>query len=157
MIVALYTDGGVIGRNPSTIGGTWAFCAVDESDNRVMQRSGVVFATAVRFITNNHTEQIAIVKALEAMPAGWSGKLYTDSWVALVRVFKNGKTRNLPRNIIDRTTAARQRLGEIEPVLLAGHPTKAELAGGVKGKLPVSQHNVWCDQQCRAEALKHKK
>ncbi len=30
-IVALYTDGGVIGQNPSLVGGTWAWCLVDAS------------------------------------------------------------------------------------------------------------------------------
>lgn len=35
-------------------------------------------------------------------------------------------------------------------VLLQGHPTKADLACGIgkKRNLPVSIHNVWCDEAC---------
>jgi ribonuclease HI len=151
MIISLYTDGGVIGRNPSDIGGTWAWCGVDETGTRVLEESGRV--QAFRPITNNHTEQIAIVKALEAMPEGWTGKLYTDSFVAMVRVFFNGKTRNLPINIIERTQAAVKRLGKVKPVLIAGHPNKSELANGIGRKgLPVSEHNVWCDNACKEQA-----
>jgi hypothetical protein len=39
----LYTDGGVIGANPSPFGGTWAYCIVDTADNqRVTCNSGVI-------------------------------------------------------------------------------------------------------------------
>lgn len=149
MIVALYTDGGVIGKNPSTIGGTWAWCGVDENGEQVIHRGGVVPCVG-KPITNNHTEQIAITLALEAMPDGWSGTVYSDSQVALGRVFKGWKEKNLPRNISERSTAAVKRLGKITPVLLQGHPTKADLLAGVGAKrgLPVSVHNQWCDEEC---------
>lgn len=60
MIVALYCDGGVIGRNPSKFGGTWAWCAVDETGARVIERSDRIDCRPFQLITNNHTEQIAI-------------------------------------------------------------------------------------------------
>lgn len=153
-IVAVYTDGGVIKKNPSAIGGTWAWCAVDAEGNRVAQASGVVPAPLGRTVSNNHTEQIALVKAMEALPEGWSGRFYSDSQVALGRVFLNWATNNLPKNIIERTNAARLRLGKCDWRLLQGHPTKAELEAGwgVKRELPVSVHNVWCDKACTREA-----
>lgn len=156
---ALYCDGGVIQKNPSTIGGTWAWCAVDATGNRVMQQGGVCPAPAGRPITNNHTEQIAITLALEAMPEGWSGTVYSDSMVALGRVFQGWRTKNLPENISRRSAAAVARLGKIETVLLQGHPTKADLERGIGAKrgLPVSIYNVWCDAECNRQAAAYLK
>lgn len=152
-VVALYADGGVVGKNPSTIGGTWAWCGVDAEGNRVVGRGGFVPAT-VRPVTNNHTEQIAITLALEAMPDGWSGTVYSDSMIALGRVFKGWREKNLPRNVSERSAAAVARMGRVETVLLQGHPTKADLAAGVGKKrgYPVSIHNVWCDKECGRQA-----
>lgn len=155
-VVALYCDGGVILKNPSNIGGTWAFCGVNAVGERIIEQSGVVPANG-RDISNNHTEQIAITKALEAMPDGWSGIVHSDSMIALGRVFKGWREKNLPRNISDRSRIAVQRLGKIETVLLQGHPTKADLAAGIgkKRNLPVSIHNVWCDKACGLEGKKY--
>lgn len=153
-IVAIYTDGGVILKNPSTIGGTWAWCAVDARGNRVIERGGAVPARDGQPITNNHMEQIALTLALEAMPDGWSGTVYSDSMIALGRVFKGWRLKNLPANVAKRSAAAVARLGHIETVLLQGHPTKADLACGMgkKRNLPVSIHNVWCDAECGLQA-----
>lgn len=153
-IVAVYCDGGVIRKNPSSIGGTWAWCAVDAEGSRVASDSGVVIPKPGRTVSNNHTEQIALVKAMEALPEGWSGRFYSDSQVALGRVFLNWATNNLPGNIIARTNAALLRLGKCDWRLLQGHPTKAELESGwgKKRDLPVSIHNVWCDQECTRQA-----
>lgn len=155
-IVALYADGGLIGRNPSDIGGTWAWCGVDRNYNRVIESGGVVPANG-QPITNNHMEQIAITLALEAMPDGWEGAVYSDSNVALGRVFRGWKQKNLPANVAKRSAAAVARLGEINVVLLQGHPTRKDLANGIgeKRHLPVSIHNVWADRRCREEARKY--
>ena len=77
--VALYCDGGVIGRNPSSQGGVWAWCGVDKNGTRIIEKGGFVPAPPGVQITNNHTEQIAICLALEAMPDGWSGLVCSDS------------------------------------------------------------------------------
>lgn len=157
-IVALYCDGGVINRNPSMIGGTWAWCGVDEEGNRVMREGGVVEPVDARPVTNNWTEQIAITKALEAMPDGWSGTVYSDSQIALGRVFLRWRTKNLPDNIKQRGIDALKRLGRVTHCLLQGHPTKADLVRGVGAKrgFPVSVHNVWCDEECGRQANSHK-
>ena len=153
-IVALYADGGVILKNPSVIGGTWAWCAVDAEGNRVIERGGSVPAKDGYPITNNHMEQIAVTLALEAMPDGWSGTVYSDSMIALGRVFQGWKLKNLPTNVAQRSAGAVARLGKIETVLLQGHPTKADLASGIGKKrgFPVSIHNVWCDEECGRQA-----
>lgn len=153
-VAALYTDGGVIKKNPSVIGGTWAFVAVDADGHRLFEQSGIVPAPPSRPVSNNHTEQIAITKALEAMPDGWSGTVYSDSQIALGRVFRGWKENNLPRNISERSRAALARMGHIRTVLLQGHPTKADLAVGIgkKRNLPVSIHNVRADELCGIEA-----
>ena len=69
-----------------------AWCGVNEQGNRVIERGGVVPANG-HPITNNHTEQIAITLALEAMPDGWSGTAYSDSMIALGRVFKGCRSK----------------------------------------------------------------
>ena len=155
-IAAIYADGGVILKNPSNIGGTWAWVGVDKNGNRLIEESGVVPAPSGRPVSNNHTEQIAITKALEAMEDGWSGTVYSDSNIALGRVFKGWREKNLPRNISERSRIAVQRLGKIEAVLLQGHPTKKDLESGIgkKRNLPVSIHNVRCDELCGIEAKK---
>lgn len=161
--IALYTDGGVIGSNPSRIGGVWAYCFVDAFGLRIAQASGVITPEQahVPAVTNNLTELLALVYGLERLPAGWTGTVCSDSWVSLLRVYEAAKLRNVPRWLVERLQALQRsgRLADMKYVLLDGHPTKAELAAG-RGKRghPVSEHNVWCDAECnrRAQALRER-
>lgn len=172
-VVELYCDGGVVLKNPSPYGGTWAWVAVDENGEVVKEDSGFVPAPEGRPVSNNHTEQIAIIKGLEAMEPGWSGTVLSDSMIALGRVFQSWRTKNLPDNIIKRTREALMRVGNPKTVLLKGHPTKKELERGTHTKrfktyekgpkivwkdieIPVSIHNVRCDELCGLEAWKVK-
>lgn len=170
-IIAVYTDGGVIGRNPSSIGGTAGWCAVgppkaqpvyvnnfelggtDSKSQRLIERVVRIDAPPNKQITNNITEYIAAVLALEAMEANWSGRFYSDSEITIGRLFSDWRNKNLPPNAIARAKAALARLGSIKPILLEGHPTKLDLERGFgkKGN-PVSVHNVWCDKACSALA-----
>jgi ribonuclease HI len=146
-IVALYADGGVVRGK----GGTWAFCGVNAAGVRILERSGVCRPWPdVGDVTNNHTEQFAIVSALAAVPPGWSGTLYSDSKIAIGRVFWNWRTENLPDRIAKMTAFVKGRIGRVKPMLLQGHPTKIDLEKGYGKKrgLPVSIHNVWCDEAC---------
>lgn len=155
--IALYTDGGVIGANPSTIGGSWAYCFVDAFGLRIAQASGVITPEQAHLqaITNNVTELLALVYGLERLPSGWRGTVYSDSWVSLQRVFLAAKLANVPRWLVERLQALQKsgELADISYVLLDGHPTRAELIAG-KGKRghPVSEHNVWCDAECGERA-----
>lgn len=155
-IAAVYADGGVIGANPSPIGGTWAWCFVNADNQRIHTASGVVLPrTSCPLITNNLTEFLAVVKALEALPEGWSGTVYSDSQVTIGRIFWGWKQNNLPLVLLRQANAAIARLDfqRCTAVLLDGHPTRAQLLAGrgKRGNL-VSEHNVWCDLACQREA-----
>jgi len=151
-ITDLYADGGVIQKNPSPHGGTWAWCGIT-NDTVLATGSGVITPhdAGLPTITNNLTELLAIVQGLEAMPGDWCGTVYSDSWVSLQRVFLHARLRNVPQWLVDRVTHLRRthQLDQIGYVLLDGHPTKAALHSGVgKRGHPVSRWNVWCDQEC---------
>ena len=155
--VALYTDGGVIGQNPSPIGGTWAWCMVNADGTRTRHAYGYVTPAdlGTPTVSNNHTELLALVLGLEALPAGWAGTVCSDSWVSLQRVFLAAKLANVPPWLVERLQTLQKSgaLKQMTYILLDGHPTRAELAAGIgKRGHGVSIHNVWCDQQCSAIA-----
>ena len=150
--VNIYADGGCIGKNPSEIGITWAFCMTDERDELVLQHSGSILLPNG---TNNVAELYACVFALESLDAGWSGKLHSDSKITLGRLFEGWAWRNVPLELVRRASASLERLGAVTPVHLDGHPTKAHLKSGVgKRGNPVSRWNVYCDDLCNREKLK---
>jgi ribonuclease HI len=171
MIMKLFTDGGLVGRNPSSVGGVWAYCIVDDKDEAVTLASGFVPAPQGREITNNHMEMIAAVKGFEALlgllphPADWTGEFWSDSQVTIMRLFQGAKWNNVPANVRNRAETMIEAFGlgknpNIKPILCAGHPTKKELAAGIKNKegkdYPVSVFNKYCDDACRKESKAHK-
>jgi ribonuclease HI len=151
-VKTLYCDGGVIWSGThggSSIGGTWAYCGVDENNELVISDSGFVKVESPKGTTNNHTEFIAAVKALEAMDAGWSGTLACDSKITLGRLFEGSPTKNLPNEWVIRAKDALERLSVITPMHLDGHATKEQLKAGIgKNGNPVSKWNVECDKMC---------
>ena len=161
----LYCDGGVIGKNPSPIGGTWAFCVVDVElfDLHIIEQSGVIVPAQARLpeITNNLTEMLALVRGLQNLPDDWKGTVYSDSQITLGRVFDGWKWNGIPNWLHVEFQRERKRLCNWEYIrwqLLQGHPTRAELDAGIgKRGYPVSIHNQWCDRACGAEADKFMK
>jgi ribonuclease HI len=161
MIYELYADGGVIHKNPSQTGGTWAFRIV-ANGVVVCERSGVItpLQAGLATITNNLTEMLAVVNGLKTLCSTprWVGTVYSDSQITLGRVFEGWKWTGIPAWLhADYQTARRGLLcwDQIQHVLLSGHPTKAQLEAGTgKGGRPVSIHNVWCDKRCGEEAEK---
>lgn len=150
-VVAVYSDGGLLRGNPSSVGGTWAWCHVDASDWRVREQSGVIIPADVEghAVTNHHTEVLALLHGLEALPDGWSGTAYSDSKNALRVFFGEGSLNKLPRAWWPRIGAVLRRLGDMQHIRLDGHPTRAQLAAGVgKRGGPVSEHNVRVDRLC---------
>ncbi len=153
-IKELYVDGGVVGVNPSPIGGTYAWRQVVNGE---VAAEGSHFISAtdarVRAVTNNQTEMLAMIKGLESLPDDWQGTVLSDSRITLGRVFLGWKWSNMPSWVHRRFQAVRARLvhyDQFEHILLDGHPTKAHLEAGVgKRGHPVSIHNVWCDEACR--------
>lgn len=157
-IAKLYADGGVIERNPSPIGGTWAYCHVNSDNTRIHEASGSVTPAdcGVARVSNNMTEFLALLYGLESLPAGWVGKVFTDSGVTLMR-FESPNTiamNGIPDALVERLKAVRAKLGELTFHLLGGHPTKQELKDGFRRKdgKPVSEHNVRCDWLCCEQA-----
>lgn len=150
-VVALYSDGGVVHRNPSPLAGTWAFRLVDARNNAVQAVSGTYVAcgqpgclmrNVARFphwpqatVSNNDMEYVAVVLGLEYLPAGWHGSICTDSQITLLRLFPGvhgARFAGLPEEWIHRGFAAKSRLdwARCKPVLLKGHPSKEALARG---------------------------
>lgn len=158
-VEGVYADGGCILGNPSKHGGTWAFCYTTGPypGIRLFGSSGVVRPGELELdaATNNVTELLAIVIALEQLPIGWNGPVHTDSQNAMnrVRCPDDSKFKNVPGFLVDRAKAATKRLGKLRFVLVGGHPTKSELrTGRNEAGLPVSVHNCWCDGQCQDRA-----
>jgi len=176
--IAMYADGGVIEKNPSPIGGTFAVRII-HADNTTEQHSGIILPKhGMRgFVSNNISELAAVVCGLSKLPDLWRGIIYSDSWVTLQRVFHGAKMNNVPEWLEDKMLQEMQRLEiprfwerltyqeqlkrherrGITYVLLDGHPTKAQLAEGIgKRGNPVSEHNVWCDKECQRLAREYK-
>lgn len=159
-IAALYADGGVISRNPSAIGGTWAWRQVDKDGQPLAEESGVITPSeaGMSMVTNNLTELLALVNGLESLPAGWSGLICSDSNVSIGRLFRGWALRGVPNWLIVRTSTAMQHVDmpNCTPVLLDGHPSREQLEAGVgkRGNV-VSVHNVWCDAACGAQAQRY--
>lgn len=157
--VDAFSDGGVMGRNPSAEGGTWAWCHVLDG-REVRHGKGAVTPAEIGLgrVTNNFTELLAAVLCLEALPDGWAGTLFTDSFVTLVRVHprtKKVRFNGIPEGLVERAKLQKVRLGAYKVVLLGGHPSREELAAGCRkdGKR-VSRWNVLCDERCKSMAAR---
>jgi ribonuclease HI len=160
----VYADGGVILKNPSPIGGTWAYCHIADGvkyrhDSGLVRpahiqypfHDGVTVVAGMDSISNNLTEFYALLMAIEDLPYGWCGRVFTDSGVTLQRFEDpaNVKMKGIPDDWVRRLHNVRRHLGRLEFVLLGGHPNRKELESGIRkdGK-PVSKWNVWCDETC---------
>lgn len=142
-VVSIYTDGSVLHHNPSDLGGPWAWCGIDKEGDMVISGSGIIKGPC----TNNHSEFMAVVMALEAMPDGWGGTVYCDSYITISRLWYGATLSGIPMDLVLRGGAALRRT-KSTGVLVAGHPSKAHLAAGHKNGTPVSEWNVWCDKRC---------
>lgn len=159
-ITEVYTDGGVCRVNPSPHGGTWCFVRVDADGFMADVTGGIVLpeALGVPAVTNNQTELLAAVLALESLPAGWGGTLCTDSQVTVYRLTREKpRFRGIPASLERRCRDARQRAGPgFRAVLVVGHPTRCQVANGQNrfGR-PASRWNVLCDETCSRLAREH--
>ncbi len=154
MIAHLYTDGGVIQKNPSPIGGTWAYCIV--IDNIVHSSGSGVIGVSSDWptVSNNYSEMMAMIRGLEAISTyRVLFDVSCDSAVTIGRIVNSYAWRNLPNDLVLRYQKLRERFNDfkgIDFVQLDGHPTRDQLRSGIGHRgHPVSQWNVWCDKQCR--------
>lgn len=165
-IARVTCDGGVAEKNPSPHGGMWAWRSRTADGQIVAEASGIVLAAEVdltpKQVTNNFTEVLAVLIALEWLPAGWAGEVRTDSLIT-IRCFRNLKPRVwLPKSINTRMVNAVARLGQLSHTLLNGHPTKAQVAQLSQGVAltgergyPLCLDNHWCDMACQAAWIAH--
>jgi ribonuclease HI len=145
----LYCDGGVALKNPSPYCGTWAWLLV-EHDKELQRGSGIVEPADVGLptVSNNLTELLAALRALQGVPEGWEGTLFTDSGVTMYRIAQPDR-RTLPKFWYEMLVGLK-RTRKFQVVLVGGHPTKADLKKGFnKDGKPVSKWNVACDKMCR--------
>ena len=151
MNASLYVDGGVCGRNPSKIGGTWAWILVEDAI-LVKQASGIVTPEdiGVAAVTNNQTELLAAVRALDAAGKEWQGILWTDSQVTKYRLEDSKSFEGVPSWLRLWTLAIRRQPRRYRIKLLGGHPSLQELEQGCRRDgTPVSKWNVFCDEECQ--------
>lgn len=153
--LALFTDGGVVGPNPSKLGGTWAWVAIGLDGVVLHKECGIIEPEdlSVELVTNNHSELFAAWRALEAVPLWWAGTLYTDSKVTLHRLTCGKGFKNVP-NWLRLAVLERRRGHKYRVELVGGHPTRAELEVGVRERngFKVSPFNVRCDELCTLRA-----
>lgn len=161
--LCLYCDGGVIRKNPSPYGGTWAFVLVVNDITVMNKDKGVMFPAIFQqhFITNNQSEMYALLRGLAFLPPDLREiTIASDSYVTLGRAFHGFKWANIPQSMHEMYQNERARLihwDTFHPVLLDGHPTQAQLQAGIgKRGGPVSRWNVMCDQMCREAGEEHK-
>lgn len=150
-VTDVYTDGGLCEANASPTGGSFAFCFVDAGGARLAGFSGPIVpaAAGVRRITSTLTELIAVLLALEPLPDGWAGTVWTDS-TTVNKAIKCGSLPACPEWLGVRLRAARNRLGAVSVEAVGGHPSRKELRiGRTDAGRVASPHNVWVDGECR--------
>jgi len=157
-IISLYCDGGVIGSNPSAIGGTHAYKLIFDDGTEKGNASVLTPDLVGGPVTNNQTEMLALLKGFMELPEDFTGTVYSDSQVTLGRAFMGWKWKNVPtwmHKLYQTQRAKFTNWEQIGYVLLDGHPTRQQLQAGYgKRGHRVSEHNVWCDHECqRAGAM----
>lgn len=140
-------------KSISPVGATWAFCHVSEADELIGMECGYIMAHAlgVDAISSPLAELYAGIRGLWPLPEGWDGTYYCDNESAIGRIFWNWACNGVPEFMIQQTRVLRARLPVKPPVLLGGHPSRADLERGTRAKdgKPVSKWNVLCDKKCR--------
>jgi hypothetical protein len=92
-VLEVYADGGCLGKNPSPLGGTWAWVHVGRGGAVLARGSGVIRAGVGFYgatVSNNVSEFVALLLAIESLPGGWSGPAFTDSNGTLLRFQRPG-------------------------------------------------------------------
>jgi hypothetical protein len=169
-IAYLYTDGGLLMAHPA-IGGTWAYVLLNRERGFLASDSGIVLGsqeprphllhrtlcfTDVPIVKNDLTEMVAVWQGFCHLPDGWSGTVCTDSELTIERLTEIKPWNTIPAWLREEMHRHVRRLGSLEYILYAGHPTKADMARGYQVKesgrcLPVSEWNVLCDTLCNQE------
>jgi ribonuclease HI len=153
---SVYADGGVLEPRGCSAG-SFAWIATNAAGEMIHAESGLIEANDyIPLVTNNQTEFLALLRALESMPDGWNGRVCSDSGITLGRFGQGWRLKNIPPSWCIRLGAVLRRL-DLKPenfILHKGHPTAADLALG-RGQrersgrwYPVNIHQEACDKMC---------
>jgi ribonuclease HI len=149
-IAKLYCDGGLIGSNPSPLGGTFAWIGLDSKGEEIASGKGIILPSDIGMesVSNNVSELYAAMDALEYVGEGWKGIIYTDSKITLHRIEHSKSFKGIP-NFMRLKILDLRRCRKYRVVLLKGHPSQEDLKRGktLDGK-PVSIWNKKCDEMC---------
>lgn len=166
-MLKVFVDGGLLGRNPSPIGGTYGIVYIQIDDTVISELSGVIDAETLGyngFVSNNVSELYALcLGILKITPVhGLEVHFYSDSEITLGRVFCGDALNNVPDWLKEMTRNARLHLRKLNLkgyTLLAGHSSIADCAAGWnKAKnLPASKWNTHVDRMCNQARAKYEK
>lgn len=146
------TDGGLIGAPGKAEGVTWAYVHVNKHGIVIKKESGY----DLRLKTSPQAESLALIKALEALPEGWSGTVEGDCEYSMHVVFNLWRDKKLDPQLKERKNLLN--IGDVKLRHVKGHPSKKDRARGhTKTGKPVSEYNVICDDLCNSAKLKVKK
>lgn len=151
-MIEIYCDGGTIGPNPSSKGGTWAYVVVEDGTELCCSGHVVPSQFNLPWVSNNVSELYATLMGLEEVGAVGECSIHTDNYCTYCRLKKRRSWKGVPDWMITRVKKACSRVKKLRVVLVAGHPEPHDLARGYKGYLPCSRYNVMCDEMCNRES-----
>ena len=147
-MLELWTDGGVIQVNPSPVGLVWSWVLIEDGKLSACDWGKLTpEEIGMPTCSNNNAELYAAVRGLEYMEDCSAFTWYTDSQVTIRRLTERTKMKGVPEWLALRTKALRR---DWNVVLVAGHPTKAELKAGKANRNGhmVSKWNKLVDELC---------
>ncbi len=136
MIRELYIASGLIGSNPSMIGGTYAWRLTFDHRDPVDCAAVLPMSEIGGPVTNNQAEMLALLTGLERLPESFCGSIHSQSMVTLGRAFQGWRWRNIPGWMHQRYQLQRARLvywHQIDHLLVDDQ----------------NEHIKWCMQACR--------
>lgn len=162
-MLKLYSDGGVVKKNPSPIGGTWAYVLVRDDQDIIGFNKGFISPQDMgvdEFVTNNQTELLAMVEGLSHLKHDAIVEICSDSEITLGRMFRGYALKNIPAWLVRVMKHEQERLIHFKKftyTLMDGHPTAMEVQRGIgkKGHI-TSKYNVLCDDMCNQVAQRYK-
>lgn len=147
----IYVDGGVISRNPSPYGGTYAYRLVHEDGNVLSEGCEIILYPGC---TNNMSEYLAALYGMTKTPSNIPATLFSDSQITLGRIFHGWKTNGIFEQWKNKMNTEYNRLkGFLLHEIVDGHPTKLQLSIGIgKRGNKCNINNVWCDKACQQKS-----
>lgn len=136
MIQKLYVASGLIGSNPSMIGGLYAWRLVFEHQEPFGAAAVIPMSVIGEPITNNQAEMLALLAGLEQVSEAFCGAIYSQSMVTLGRAFQGWKWTNIPSKLHEAYRLQRARLVHWQRIDYG-------LANDE------NEHIKWCLQACR--------